>query len=317
MIRPALTHLAVPGTSARIPLLTLDTGRPGPRACVTAGIHGDEPVGVATAHALVPLLAEALVTGSVRIFPALCSDALLARTRVAPGEPVDLNRVFPGDPRGGLNERVARIVWEEIVAFQPDLVVDVHADSTLSIPYTLLDRPLGPQRARTRALSNLAKSTGLTVLWDYPEDRYRAWHFDQSLTGALVNRVNLLALTVETGPRQVVSPTSVDTAVGAVLGILTHAGLLDRPAPNHASRVPGGPWRRESGPPAGHRGILVPRVEAGRVVEARAVLGELRAPSGESLEILRAPAPCFVLAWADRGVMDVGEPACTLGVPDR
>jgi len=94
-------------------------------------------------------------------------------------------------------------------------------------------------------------------------------------------------------------------------------GLVGRPAPVHPSRVPGGPWRRESGPQARRRGVLVPAVDAGQVVDTGATLGEVRAPSGEDVQRLVAPSPCFVLAWADRGVLDEGEPACTLGVPDR
>ncbi len=317
MTRLAHSRLDVPGTAVRLPVATVDTGRPGPRAVVTAGIHGDELGGVAAVQALVPVLRHELSMGAVRLFPTLSPDALLARVRTTPGEPVDLNRVFPGDPRGGPHERIARAVWEDLLAFRPDLLVDVHADSTLSIPYALLDRPLGRRRDRVRALLGLAAATGLTVLWDYPEDRYRAWHFDRSLTGALVNRADLLALTVEAGPRQVVSTASVGTVMAAVLGVLTQAGLVDRPAPVHPSRVQGGPWRRESGPATAHRGLLVPLVEAGCPVDHGTCLAEVRDPAGTRLEVLPAPCACFVLAWADRGILDAGDPVCTLGIPDR
>ena len=40
MTRLAHTLLDVPGTAVRLPVATVDTGRPGPRAVVTAGIHG-------------------------------------------------------------------------------------------------------------------------------------------------------------------------------------------------------------------------------------------------------------------------------------
>jgi len=62
--------------------------------------------------------------------------------------------------------------------------------------------------------------------------------------------------------------------------------------------------------------MLVPRIEAGTVVEPGTVLAEVWHPSGERLQALEAPSACFVLAWADRGILEKGEPACTLGVPE-
>ncbi|MFN7147763.1 MAG: succinylglutamate desuccinylase/aspartoacylase family protein, partial [Myxococcota bacterium] len=176
----------------------------GPVVVVTANVHGDECTGVGTVLRLLPLLDDALVHGAVHLYPTLNPEGLERRSRKVPEDDQDLNRLFPGDATGSPSERLAHAVWTDLCARNPDLVIDLHTDAPASIPYALLDRATGLRHAVRGPLEanarRIADASGLTVLHEYPEDRYSRYRLDRSLTGAVLNRLQVPAVTIEAGP---------------------------------------------------------------------------------------------------------------------
>ena len=168
-------------------------GGKGPVVVVTANVHGDECTGIGAILRLMPVLEERLQRGTVHLYASLNPEGLERRSRRVPDDDQDLNRLFPGDPAGSPSERLAHAVWTDLCARDPDLVVDLHADAPASIPYALLDRATGLRPANRGPLEErarrLAEASGLTVLHEYPEDRYARYRLDRSLTGAVLNRL--------------------------------------------------------------------------------------------------------------------------------
>lgn len=292
--------------------------RPGTRqpvVIVTANVHGDECTGVGAVLRLASVLESSLLRGVVHLYPTVNPDGLERRARKVPEEDQDLNRLFPGDAEGSPAERLAHALWTDMGTRQPDLVVDLHADAPDAIPYTLLDRAvsLRPSLRHTLETSTraLAVATGLTVLNEYPDERYSRYRLDRSLTGAVLNRMHVPALTVEVGPRLYLRDDAVVAMVDAVLGMLAALEMIPvAPAP-HPSRVEGGPWRRDSGPRASTTGILLARSRPGEVLRRGDVVAEVRALSGTLLEELAAEAPGFVVSHAERAHVVAGVPVCT------
>lgn len=286
----------------------------GPTVVVTANVHGDECTGTGAALRLIPLLEAQLLSGTVHLYPSLNPDGLERRARRVPEDDQDLNRLFPGDAEGPPAERLAHAAWTDIAARQPDVVVDLHADAPGAVPYALLDRAVSQRpeaRARLEAESaRLAEATGLTVVHEYPDDRYLRFRLDRSLTGAALNRLGVPAVTVEAGPRLVLDGPSVDTSIRAVLGLLGALGMVTAPPPVPAHPL-GGPWRREAGPRVSTKGVLVPRVAAGVLVRRGDVVAEVRSLAGALLEEVVAEAAGFVLAPAERAHVVPGVPVCT------
>src|SRR5688572_30092492 len=151
-------------------------GEKGPVVIIAANVHGDECTGVGTVLRLLPILDATLVRGTVHLYPTLNPEGLERRSRKVPEDDQDLNRLFPGDGNGSPSERLAHAVWTDICARQPDVVVDLHTDAPASIPYALLDRATGlrpgPRTQVEGAARRIAEASGLTVLHEYPEDRY-------------------------------------------------------------------------------------------------------------------------------------------------
>lgn len=276
---------------------------PGPAVAVVAGVHGDEASGVLAARLLDEALPTMLRAGRVVILPSVNPGALAAVTRTVPQDGVDLNRVFPGSRRGAAAERLASVVWEELQRYRPAVLIDLHADSSRSIPYTIADRAVTMNRAQRpafdRRLLALAKATGLTVLWEYPDTQYLRFGLDRSLAGAMVNRAAVPAITVECGGRRVADESAAETSARAVRGVLAHLQMIDGEPEPDPTRVGGGPWRRARAVYARAEGLFRPKVPAGQLFEQDSAIAEIVALDGEVLETVLASRAGLVVSWTE------------------
>lgn len=306
-------------SAERVPVIGLSSGTPGPTVVLTANIHGDETTGVGVIHNLIRVLPDVILRGQVFLYPTLNPGGLTANCRVLPGDRQDLNRMFPGKPRGPASERHAHSIWSDIQARGPDLLIDLHTDVAGAIPYAITDRVVRVRERRrlTALCGRYALASGLTVLREYPKERYLRYQLDRSLPGAMVNLTGTPAVTLEVGPRRRLDSQAAATATGAALGILTEAGVVNMPVRPCHSRKTGGPWRREGGPRTNHTGILVPIVRPGEDLSRGQPIAEVRTLEGGVLETLRARSSGFVVALPERTHVVPGVASATLAVRDR
>ena len=106
-----------------IPEIRLNGESSGPVLMVVAGQHGDEPSGPEAARRLVSSGAPA--RGLLILLPSVFPEAEEAASRSAPGA-LDMNRSFPGEPRGDLAARRADSLFRLIRRREPALVLDLH-----------------------------------------------------------------------------------------------------------------------------------------------------------------------------------------------
>jgi predicted deacylase len=302
-----------------LPVVAIHSEHAGPCVVVTANIHGDETTGIGVVHNLIRVLPDLILRGSAFLYPTLNPAGLASNSRTLPGDGQDLNRMFPGKPRGPASERHAHSIWTDILSRSPDVLLDIHTDVAGAVPYAIVDRVLRvrDRRRLTVRCGRLAEASGLTVLREYPRDRYLRYHLDRSLPGAMVNLNGIPAVTLEVGPRRRLDSDAVAVATGAALGVLTEGGIVNMPARAIQSRKDGGPWRREGGPRTNHTGILVPQVRPGDSVERGAAIAEVRTIGGDVLEVLRARASGFVVALPERTHVVPGVASATVAVRDR
>ena len=98
--------------------------KPGPTLLLTAGIHGDELIGVEILRRLLQSKRLRSVRGTLIVVPVVCMPAFLSRTRYLPDRR-DLNRLFPGSPDGSLGGRLAATFAQEVVT-KCDYAIDFH-----------------------------------------------------------------------------------------------------------------------------------------------------------------------------------------------
>jgi predicted deacylase len=100
-----------------------------PRAsgvAIFGGTHGNEWEGQVTVKRLAHDLDPVEMSGRVILVPQLSESACAANTRISPLDGVNMNRAFPGNPRGSISYRIANFVKTRIFP-QVRVVIDVHA----------------------------------------------------------------------------------------------------------------------------------------------------------------------------------------------
>lgn len=134
-IRAPLSRNTSGWGTVEIPIIVVRGGS-GPTVLFTGGIHGDEYEGPIAISRLARSLRPQDVEGRVIMMPAVNIPAVMNDTRLSPVDNWDINRCFPGDPRGTFSQMLAHFL-DSVVLPMADVSVDLHtaghsADSALS-----------------------------------------------------------------------------------------------------------------------------------------------------------------------------------------
>lgn len=109
--------------------LTVIVGHRGPNengVICFGGTHGNEYEGQVAVKRLGADLDPAELAGRVILMPRLSESACVAGTRISPLDGVNMNRAFPGQPRGTISYRIAHFV-KTVIFPQGRIVVDLHS----------------------------------------------------------------------------------------------------------------------------------------------------------------------------------------------
>ncbi|HIN93193.1 MAG TPA: deacylase [Alphaproteobacteria bacterium] len=119
-----------------MPIVSIRNGN-GPSALVMAGNHGDEYEGQVTLSRLARSLEADDISGHLVLLPMSNYPAARAGRRTSPIDEGNLNRSFPGDPRGTITQMIAHMIEEELLP-KVDLLVDLHSggSSLMYLPST-------------------------------------------------------------------------------------------------------------------------------------------------------------------------------------
>ena len=104
-------------------------GKCGKRICIVTGIHGDELEGQYVAYELSRRLENdpESLSGLVDIYPAMNPFGIDSITRGIPAFDLDMNRIFPGNDHGDMNEYIAAQIVKDMMG--ADLCIDIHASN--------------------------------------------------------------------------------------------------------------------------------------------------------------------------------------------
>lgn len=202
-----------------IPIYSIKNGK-GPTVLFTGGVHGDEYEGQIAVSRLAQSLDPATVQGQVIMIPAVNLPAAMNATRLSPIDERDINRCFPGNPRGTFSEMLAHFI-DAAVLPHVDVSVDVHTcghsgNSALSTNmHYLADAKM---RKRTMAAAAAFGAPYNVVFWGVDEGA--------TLTSA-VERRGILSVGTELGGWGRVSVDGVAIADRGLRNMLKHLGVID------------------------------------------------------------------------------------------
>jgi predicted deacylase len=229
--------------------------RPGPTLFVMAAIHGDEVVGVEVIRRLVRDTDPAALAGTLLLVPVANPFGFVTGSRYAQ-DGGDLNRSFPGKADGSASARIARRLFEEVVA-RADAGIELHtaAERRRNVPQVRvsLDDGKAADLARAFAPPYLLHSNP-------PKGSVREAGAGRGIPVILY----------ETGEKLRIDEPCVAAGVGGCRRVMRHLGMLAAAA----GPPPGEPavFRRMTWVRAGRGGLITRRIDLGeRVREGQPV----------------------------------------------
>lgn len=259
----------------------------GPTVLVTAGIHAAEYTGIEAAIRLGRETAPEHLRGILLVIPLLNRPGFYERSiYVNPEDGDNLNRLFPGDPKGKWGERFAHRLLTEIVT-RCEYAIDLHAgdlieDLTPFVIYRETGEASLDERIRTMANAYGAR-----------------WAVKSAPTGerpgslyALAALNGVASMLAESGGRGLLIEEDVARHVRGVTNVLRAIGALDG-APEKVAPprvVNSFDWLRSP-----DEGIFHARVRVDQRVQAGDVVGALTDLVGAPLATVTAPVSGVVL----------------------
>ncbi|MGD0054359.1 MAG: succinylglutamate desuccinylase/aspartoacylase family protein [Acidimicrobiales bacterium] len=264
---------------SQVPLLVYGDPASGPTVSLMAGVHGCEYTSILGLRRFLKGLDESALHGCLRVVPMANIASFHARSAfVVPHDGLNLNRCFPGRADGSFTERLAKGIFDELIA-PAQYHIDMHAGDQVEDlePFTIYD--VSSVQSESRAI---ASAYGLGYM--IRTERSSSPIAGTSSTAAA--EIGVAAFTAEAGGRGLVDEHSVQLHEEGVQRVLAKLGVLEHdfaPAPepvefNHWT------WLR-----AQTAGWWSPSVAVGSDVERGQRLGTVETLDGASLEEVTAP----------------------------
>jgi len=210
-------------TPTHLPVRVIRGKKDGPVVFISAAIHGDELNGIEIIRRFRMLSILKRLKGTVILVPIVNVYGIMTLSRYLPDRR-DLNRSFPGNKKGSLAGRVARIFFDEIVS-KCDLGIDLHTGA--------IHRSNLPQ-VRTNIENeytfNLAKVFGAPVVL-HSEIR------DGSLR-AVAQEEGVPILLYEAGEALRFDETSIRIGVHGIVNVLREINMLPKVSRKKPAKVP-------------------------------------------------------------------------------
>lgn len=284
------------GLTEGIPVLVAHGTRPGPRLCIVAAVHGDELNGIEIVRSLLHDLSPVKLSGTVIGVPIVNLYGFRQGSRYL-ADRRDLNRYFPGNPRGSAASRIAHSFFNSVVT-QCDYLVDLHTGSfhRTNLPQIRAD-------LNNEGVLHLTKGFGATVVLHGKGTR-------GSLRNAAV-RAGIPALTLEVGEPMRYQPDEVAHGVKALRSLLNHLGMVST---FRFWREPQPTYYRSHWVRADHEGILRSHIKLGQSVREGDLLGMITDPITNVSSEIRSPYNGRVLGMSLNLTMMPGYAVYHIGI---
>lgn len=284
-----------------VPVVCVRNGR-GPTMLLTGASHGDEYEGPVALSKLAHRLQPEHIKGRVIVVPALNLPALQAGSRLSPIDGMNMNRAFPGDPRGPVTAKIADFVQRRLLPLT-DVAVDLHSGGkSLMFTPSIIMHHLDDGALAERTMAGL-KAFGAPVGLVLRE-------LDAvGMLDSAVESMGKIFLSTELGGAGMLTPETVRIADRGLRNLLIHFGLMEGDL-----ELPAEPTRIMDVPDTGayvfaeDRGLYEPLLEVGDDVRAGEPVGRLHfisTPGRDPIDCLANDSGTLVCrraqGWATRG----------------
>jgi hypothetical protein len=268
--------------------------RPGPTGFLSAGIHGDEIHAITVLHRFLRGADFSQLKGRLLIVPIANVSGFHAGRRLAVQDDKDLNRCFPGNPKGTLSERIAYFIFTELVAVA-DWGVDLHDSGIGSVL-------LPHARVHDHEVLDLGAAFGTEIIMKTTLPP--GYHGILSIEARKKYRRPFFH--VEIGGGAILWEEYVRQGITGLRNLLVYNRMLPGKVvlPQQQFFLPG---RDDLAMPAPIEGLLTQHVAPGQVVAPGQALATIRNPLNEEQAVIRARITGLVLDLNVRAKVNAGE----------
>jgi len=201
-----------------IPITQFKNGD-GDTALITGGNHGDEYEGPIALYNFARRNKVSDITGRVIIVPAMNYPAFQAATRVSPIDNCNMNRIYPGKPKGTVSHLIADFFSTTLLPLA-DFVLDIHSGGkTLNfLPFAAYHQLQDKDQERRckEAMQAFAAPYQVKMLEIDADGMY----------DTQVESMGKIFVTTELGGAGTTTPSSIAIAKRGIDNFLIHAGVL-------------------------------------------------------------------------------------------
>jgi len=272
--------------------VTVVRGGPGPTLFVTATVHGDELNGVGILRDLLNDADFSGLRGTLIAVPVVNVPGFLVQDRRLPDRR-DLNRSFPGSPKGSLTSRLADTLFREIIR-QSDFGLDLHTGGGERTNYPQIRADLSDPR-----VAELADAFGIPLIvgGGGPEGSLRR----------VATAAGVPTVVYEAGSARRLERPFIQVGIAGILNVLRFLRMMpgETVEPPVRLRIERTHWvRAQSG------GILDLQVELGQPVRRGAPISLNTNPFGRGRSQLKSPYGGLVLGLTQLPLVHSGDPVC-------
>jgi len=288
-------------TPVSVPVIVMNGKQDGPLLYLHAGAHGQETVYAfeVLRRLLFGDLRPEGLKGAIIAVPVANVLAHQAACRVSPqyaareGVPYggDLHKVWSGDPNGSITQRIAHLLWTQIVS-RCDFAIDYHSVSLPGIAFSFLYRGGKRDAAGTpewqRSLQ-MARAFGVTIVTTAPNPL--------TLAGACLD-AGKPAFMLEMPAPRVHDERAVAVALCGTRNVLVDLEMIEGKIVPHGDLlvIPG---ERPALPSvrANRGGIIMFEADCGKVLRAGTVIARTFSMLGDEVEVIRMPSDGYVMTY--------------------
>jgi hypothetical protein len=214
-LRPKFTTHA-DGSDAVLFIHELVGEQDGPTVGISASIHGNENAGSQAILDLFRVLKDMPIKGRILLLPVANPKAFAVNHRFTPLDELNLNREFPGDPRGNYTQQLAHALSEEYFA-KLDANIDLHSGTdrpTVDYVYIWSDE-------------GLSRAFGSKLLYRPTTGKTGTVYTGTTKTVTIDRRPEMKVTTIELGGGIVDQGPYVKRTVDGMLNQLRYLGVIE------------------------------------------------------------------------------------------
>lgn len=267
-------------SSVEIPIIIERAKKPGPVILITSGIHGDEINGVEIVRQIIARKINKPKRGTIICIPVVNIFGFLDMKRAFP-DGRDLNRVFPGNPRGSLASRFAYQFVKKILPVA-DFCMDFHTGGAarFNVAQVRID-PLDVISAEYARVFNAPFTLASKMI---PKS-YRA----------TCARLKIPVLLFEGGKSKVSDKEIAKAGVQGAMRVFAHLEMLDPALEVPEATVPSRYIEHTQWVRANYSGLLHTKVHCGQHLEIGQHIATITDPYGKFRHVVKAKSAGYVI----------------------